>query len=135
MPDLVAAAATTAAALSGKLSMVCPGMNQVDLMPCFPRSARTRRAPTSPNSPRDIGDGVTRPRAMKPDTASKSNVRQAIRFAIVDAPEPRGEATAGPHPAHRSAMRPRDRTPPASPPGDARMAAPGRRRNLPVRQP
>src|SRR6516225_4258707 len=61
-------------------------MNQVDLIPCFLRSARMRRAPTRPNSPRDIGVGEVNPRAIQPDTASKSKVRQTIRLAIADAP-------------------------------------------------
>ena len=41
-----------------------------------------RRAPTRPNSPRDIGVGEVNPRAIQPDTASKSKVRQTIRLAI-----------------------------------------------------
>ena len=32
----------------------------------------------APNSPRDSGVGVVRPRAMKPDMVSKSKVRQTM---------------------------------------------------------
>ena len=32
----------------------------------------------APNSPRDSAVGVVRPRAMKPDMVSKSNVRQTM---------------------------------------------------------
>ena len=35
-----------------------------------------RAAPTTPNSPRDMGVGVVSPRAIQPDTVSKSKVRQ-----------------------------------------------------------
>ncbi len=58
--------------------MVKPGMNQVARMPFALSKARMRRAPTSPNSPRDSGVGVVMPRAMKPDWVSKSNVRQTM---------------------------------------------------------
>ena len=37
-----------------------------------------RRAPMTPNSPRDSGVGVVMPRAMKPDWVSKSKVRQTM---------------------------------------------------------
>ncbi len=37
-----------------------------------------RCAPMRPNSPRDSGVGVVRPRAMKPDWVSKSKVRQTM---------------------------------------------------------
>ena len=58
--------------------MVKPGTNQVARMPCDLSSARMRRAPISPNSPRDSGVGVVMPRAMKPDWVSKSKVRQTM---------------------------------------------------------
>ena len=44
--------------------------------------ARIRSAPTTPNSPREIGVGVVMPRAIQPDKASKSNVRQTIWVAM-----------------------------------------------------
>src|SRR5579885_2268582 len=53
-------------------------MNQVERMPWRSRSARMRGAATTPNSPREIGVGVVMPRAMKPEIASKSKVRQTI---------------------------------------------------------
>jgi hypothetical protein len=37
-----------------------------------------RSAPTRPNSPRETGVGVDRPRAVQPDQTSKSKVRQAM---------------------------------------------------------
>ena len=37
-----------------------------------------RRSAAAPNSPRDSGVGVVRPRAMKPDWVSKSKVRQTM---------------------------------------------------------
>ena len=58
--------------------MVKPGTNQVARMPCALSNARMRRAPMSPNSPRDSGVGVVMPRAMKPDWVSKSKVRQTM---------------------------------------------------------
>ena len=59
--------------------MVWPGMNQVLLMPCFFSSASRRGAPTrGPNYPREIHDGEVWPRAMKPEIASKSKVRQTM---------------------------------------------------------
>jgi hypothetical protein len=59
------------------------GINQVDLMSYFFSSARIRRAPIRPNSPRDMGVGVVRPRAIQIETASKSKVRQTIRLGIL----------------------------------------------------
>jgi hypothetical protein len=35
-----------------------------------------------PNSPREIGPGVVIPRAIHPESASKSKVRDAIALAI-----------------------------------------------------
>ena len=58
--------------------MVKPGVNQVLARPCDLRSARMRRAPVRPNSPRESGVGLVMPRAMKPDWVSKSNVRQTM---------------------------------------------------------
>ena len=48
------------------------------MMPLGFSSRRIRRAPMSPNSPRDSGVGVVMPRAMKPDWVSKSKVRQTM---------------------------------------------------------
>src|SRR5215475_8602259 len=62
--------------------MVWPGMNQVALMPYSASRARIRRAPTRPNSPRDIGVGEVKPRAIQGETASKSKVRQTMRRAM-----------------------------------------------------
>ena len=45
-----------------------------------------RAVPTTPNSPREIGVGERAPWEMKPETASKSKVRQAICLAIVLTP-------------------------------------------------
>jgi hypothetical protein len=47
--------------------MVKPGMNQVERIPRDLSRASMRRAPISPNSPRDSGVGVVMPRAMNPD--------------------------------------------------------------------
>jgi hypothetical protein len=58
--------------------MVKPGMNQVLRSRRDFNSARMRRAPVSPNSPRDSGVGLVMPRAMKPDWVSKSKVRQTM---------------------------------------------------------
>src|SRR2546427_10364678 len=55
-------------------------MNQVEGMPCFLSSARTRAAPLTPNSPRDTGVGVVMPRAIQPEIASKSKLMQTICF-------------------------------------------------------
>jgi len=58
--------------------MVNPGTNQVALIRRSAKAPRRRRAPMAPNSPRDRGIGVVRPRAMKADMVSKSNVRQTM---------------------------------------------------------
>ena len=58
--------------------MVKPGVNHVEAMPRDCRNARMREDARAPNSPRDSGVGVTRPRAMKPDMVSKSKVRQTM---------------------------------------------------------
>ena len=58
--------------------MVKPGMNQVALMPRDFRKSRIRPEAMAPNSPRDSGVGVVRPRAMKPDWVSKSKLRQTM---------------------------------------------------------
>src|SRR5690348_9424315 len=63
--------------------MVCPGTNQVDGISKRLSSANRRSAPTTPNSPREIGVGEVSPREMKPDKASKSKVRQTMCRAIV----------------------------------------------------
>src|SRR4051812_6943388 len=48
-------------------------------MSCLARSSSTRGTPTSgPNSPREIGLGEVMPRAIQPEIASKSNVRQTM---------------------------------------------------------
>src|SRR5262252_8021241 len=70
--------------------MVWPGMNQVALMPYSASSARIRRAPTRPNSPRDIGVGEVKPRAIQGETASKSKVRQTMRQAMAMMLDPPG---------------------------------------------
>src|SRR5216683_1086536 len=57
-------------------------MNQVAGMPCFSNSARMRAAPITPNSPRDSGVGVVMPRAIQPESASKSKLMQAMCFAM-----------------------------------------------------
>src|SRR5437899_12541381 len=76
--------------------MVWPGMNQVALMSYSASSARIRRAPTRPNSPRDIGVGEVRPREIQPETASKSKVRQTMRLAMARAsPQSCPDASAG----------------------------------------
>ena len=49
----------------------------------FLEQRRIRFAPTTPNSPREIGVGVVMPRAAQPDIASKSKVRQAIYLVMV----------------------------------------------------
>src|SRR3970040_1596132 len=65
--------------------MVWPGMNQVLLMPYFLSNASSRGAPArGPNSPREIQDGEIWPRAMKPEIASKSNVRQTIWRLLIE---------------------------------------------------
>src|SRR5690242_14091176 len=58
--------------------MVKPGVNHVLRRPRDLRNARIRRAPTSPNSPRESAVRVVMPRAMKPDWVSKSKVRQTM---------------------------------------------------------
>src|SRR5260370_36109834 len=58
--------------------MVKPGVNQVDRIARDCRNARMRVDARAPNSPRDRGVGVVRPRAMKPDMVSKSKVRQTM---------------------------------------------------------
>ena len=63
--------------------MVCPGMNQVLFIPYFSSSASSRGAPTrAPNSPREIQEGVVCPRAMNPEMASKSKVKQTMCFLL-----------------------------------------------------
>src|SRR6185295_1339571 len=49
----------------------------------FARSFSIRGTATAPNSPREIGVGLVRPRAMKPDMASKSKVMQTMCFLIL----------------------------------------------------
>src|SRR5688572_27567324 len=71
--------------------MVCPGMNQVLLMRYFFSSAISRGMPTrGPYSPREIHDGDVWPRAMKPEIASKSKVKQTMwrRFIVPPHPNP-----------------------------------------------
>ena len=58
--------------------MTTPGMKNVALMRYFASSARMRRTPIAPNSPREIGVGDVRPQAIMPLMASKSKVRQAM---------------------------------------------------------
>src|SRR5690242_21900412 len=58
--------------------MVKPGVNHVLRRPRDLRNARMRRAPTSPNSPRESAVGVVMPRAMRPDWVSKSKVRHTM---------------------------------------------------------
>src|SRR5260221_10956785 len=60
---------------AGYVSIVWPGMNQVEGMACDASNARMRSAPTAPNSPCEIGVGVVMPRAIQSDSASKSKVR------------------------------------------------------------
>src|SRR3982074_2788986 len=57
-------------------------MNQVAGTPCFLGSARMRAAPITPNSPRDTGVGVVMPRAIQPESASKSKLMQTMCFAM-----------------------------------------------------
>src|SRR5262245_49281329 len=56
-------------------------MNHVVRMPRRPSSASSRRAPTTPNSPRDSAVGLVSSRKIQDETASKSNVRQT-RWAV-----------------------------------------------------
>jgi hypothetical protein len=59
-----------------------------------------RPEPIPPNSPRETGVGVVRPRAAKPDHVSKSKERQAMWRGTMDTP--RGAAgAAGPFCARR----------------------------------
>src|SRR6185295_16984948 len=59
-------------------------MKKLDGTRYWSRSFSMRGTATTPNSPREIGVGLTSPRAMKPDMASKSNVMQTrCRFSAM----------------------------------------------------
>ncbi len=68
--------------IAGYVSIVWPGMKNVVLIPRSASSPRMRRAPTAPNSPREMGVGDVAPRKIEDDMASKSKVRQTRRRGI-----------------------------------------------------
>src|SRR5438132_12892157 len=79
-------AATIRCVSSGKVSIECPGMNQVVFSPYFSNSFSRRSDPTSPaNSPREMSSGESSPpyEPSHPATASTSTpMQQKISFAI-----------------------------------------------------
>src|SRR6266511_4013808 len=79
-------ASTTSFVSSGKVSIECPGMNQVVFKPYLSNSLSRRRVPTSPaNSPREMSSGESSPpyEPSQPATASTSMpMQQKISFAI-----------------------------------------------------